>query len=162
MDERMTKERLLDLVQSRRAEWDALVALVPRERMTEPGVAGHWSVKDIIAHLTYYERWFADRLHEELVGQRYTPNELDMMGDARNDIVYEQTRDQPLEMVLDESRAAFERLIAGITAHSEAFLTEPQQFEGPPQPMIIWQMLAGDVYDHYPQHIPSVRAWLAR
>jgi hypothetical protein len=40
-------------------------------------------------------------------------------------------------------------------------LTTPQHFEGAPGPVLIWQMLRGDVYDHYPQHIPAIRQWLA-
>ncbi|HEX5692552.1 MAG TPA: maleylpyruvate isomerase N-terminal domain-containing protein, partial [Roseiflexaceae bacterium] len=73
MEESMTKAKLLETLRRERAEWDALVAQVPRDRMTIPGVAGHWSVKDVIAHLTYYERWLADRLHEQLRGESYMP-----------------------------------------------------------------------------------------
>jgi hypothetical protein len=28
--------------------------------MTEPGVEGPWSVKDIVAHLTWYDRTFVE------------------------------------------------------------------------------------------------------
>jgi uncharacterized damage-inducible protein DinB len=161
MNEPMTKAMLLETLRARRAEWDAALAEVPIERMTEPGVAGAWSVKDIVAHLTYYERWFADRLQEQLRGDPYIPTALDFMGDARNDVLYEQNRERPLDEVLADSRATFQRLLAGVEAHSEAFLTTPQHFEGAPGPVLIWQMLRGDVYDHYPQHIPAIRHWLA-
>jgi hypothetical protein len=162
MDDLMTKPLLLETLRSKRAEWDALLAEVPESRMTEPGVSGEWSVKDMIAHLTFHERWFADRMQEQLCGQSYTPTELDFMDfDRRNDLIFQQQRDRPLPDVLAESREAFRLLIEGIQAHTEAFLTEPQQFEGAPEPVIIWQMLRGDVYDHYGQHAPSLRAWLA-
>jgi uncharacterized protein (TIGR03083 family) len=161
MDELMTKAILLETLRTRRAEWDAVLAEVPVAQMAEPGVTGEWSVKDVIAHLTYYERWFADRLEEQLRGESYVPTELDFMGEARNDVVFQQHRDQPLAEVLADSRATFQRLVAGIEVHSEAFLLEPQQFEGAPGPVRIWQMLRGDVYDHYPQHVPAIRQWLA-
>lgn len=157
----MTKTRLLEILRSKRAEWDALIAEVPPDRMTETGVAGAWSVKDIIAHLTYYERWFADRLHEQLRGETYRPTELDQMGEARNDVVYERIKDRPLADVLAESRQAFEQLVAGVESQPEEFLIEPQHFEGAPGPVLIWQMLQGDVYEHYALHIPSIRNWLA-
>ncbi len=90
------------------------------------------------------------------------PDELDWMPvDERNECIYQQHRDKPLSTVQTESRQAFEKLIAGVEAHPEAFLIEPQQFEGSPQPVILWQMLRGDVYEHYGQHIPSIKAWLA-
>lgn len=157
----MTKARLLEILRSKRAEWDALIAEVPSDRMTEAGVAGAWSVKDIIAHLTYYERWFADRLHEQLRGETYLPTELDMMGEARNDVVYERVKDRPLADILAESRQAFEKLIAGVEAQPEKFLIEPQRFEGAPGPVRVWEMLQGDVYEHYAMHISSIKNWLA-
>lgn len=161
MDTPMTKARLLETLRSKRAEWEALLAQVPADRMTEPGVAGEWSVKDIIAHLTYYERWFADRLHEQLRGETYHPTELDGMGEARNDVIYQRIKNDSLADVLAASRQAFEKLLAGVEAQPETFLIEPQHFEGAPGPMRVWEMLQGDVYEHYALHVPSIKNWLA-
>ena len=75
--------------------------------MTEPGVAGEWSVKDIVAHLNSFERWYADRLHEALRGEVYTPTEFDWLPfDERNERVFQQNRHRPLADVLAESRQA--------------------------------------------------------
>ena len=161
MDNGMTKTELLDTLRARRAEWDAVLAEVLRERMTEPGVAGEWSAKDVVAHLTSYMGWYADRLHENLRGEVYLPTEEDMMHwDERNARFYQRNRDRPLDEVLAESAAVFDRLLAGVEAQSEAFLIEPQQFEGAPGPVRIWQMLRGDVYDHYREHATAIRTWL--
>ena len=73
MTEEMTKARLLDLLRAARAEWDALLAQIPPDKMTQPGVGGHWSVKDNIAHMAHFERWHANRIDEALHGVRYTP-----------------------------------------------------------------------------------------
>jgi hypothetical protein len=162
MDEQMNKAKLIETLRAKRAEWDAALAEVPEALMSEPGVAGEWSVKDMIAHLTYHERWFADRMHETLRGESYVPTEMDFMDfDQRNDRIFQQHLDRPLPDVLAESRQAFQRLLDGVQAHAEAFLMQPQQFEGAPGPVIIWQMLRGDVYEHYGQHIPSIKSWLA-
>jgi Protein of unknown function (DUF1706) len=160
MEERMTKAELISLLEGRRAEWDALVARVPAERLTEPGATGHWSVKDIIAHMTSYERWFADRLAERLRGETYTPTAEDTMGEARNDLFYERDKDLPLADVQEQSRRAFDELMSGVRANDEAFLIEPQLMPGVPVPVTVWKMLRGDVYDHYPEHVASVAAWL--
>ena len=162
MDDQMDKTTLIETLRSRRADWDAALAEVPLDAMTEPGVAGEWTVKDVVMHLAYHERWYADRLHEILRDERYTPTEIDRMPfDERNGHIYRQNRDRPLAEVLAESREAFDRLVAGVEAQTEAFLIEPQHFEGAPGPMILWQMLRGDVYDHYGDHIPAIRIWLA-
>lgn len=162
MMEPMSKARLLEILHAKRAEYDEAVAGVPMAHMAEPGAAGHWSIKDIVAHLTYYERWMADRMHEQLRGETYEPTPLDMMHwDQRNDLVYEGIKDKPLADVLADSQDAFIRLIESVAAHSEAFLLEPQQFSGLPQPILVWNMLRSEVYDHYGQHIPDIRAWAA-
>ena len=162
MDKGMTKADLVETLQARRAEWDALLAEVPEAWMAEPGVAGEWSVKDYVTHMTYYERWFADRLHEALRGESYTPVEMDRMHyDERNELIFQANRDRPTPEVLAESRQAFQRLLAGVQAQSEAFLTEPQQFEGVPQPLVVSKLIQGDVLDHYAQHFPAITSWLA-
>jgi hypothetical protein len=40
-------------------------------------------------------------------------------------------------------------------------LIEPQRFEGAPGPVTIWQMLRGDVYEHYGEHALTIKHWLA-
>jgi uncharacterized protein (TIGR03083 family) len=161
MGDHMTKAKLIETLRAKRAEWDAVLAEVPEDQMTEPGVAGEWSVKDMITHLTHYERWFADRLHEYLRGESYTPTEMDRMDfDERNDRIFQQNRNRPLPEVLAESRQVFQRLLEGVQAHAEEFLIEPQQFEGVAEPLTVWKLLRGDVYEHYGEHVASVKNWL--
>ena len=158
----MTKAELIDLVRSRRAEWDVCIEQIPQDKMTIPNSIGTWSIKDIIAHLTYYEVWMANRLHERLRGEVYYPNEWDMMHwDARNALIYERDKNIPVDDVLRASKEAFQRLIDGVEANSEAFLIEPQQFQGLPMPILVWDMIRSEVYDHYRQHIPSIEEWIA-
>jgi hypothetical protein len=160
MAEHISKTELTDRLRMRRAEYDAAVDAIPRSTMLEPGATGHWSVKDIIAHLTYYEAWMADRLTEQLEGRTYTPGELDgMHWEPRNQIIYDRTRALPLDKVLAASKATFQRLIAAVEAHDEAFLFRPQTFQGAPGPIVIADMLRTEVYDHYTQHVPDLLAW---
>jgi hypothetical protein len=162
-DESITKAELLTTMRERRAEFDTAVAQIPHNEMTQPGAAGHWSVKDIIAHVTYYERWMADRMHEQLRGEQYTPNELDRMHfEPRNALIYEKVKDLPLDQVLGDSRSVFERLMAVVEAHSEEFLTMPQRFNEWPEPITVWKMLRSEVYQHYGEHVPSLLDWARR
>jgi hypothetical protein len=75
---------------------------------------------------------------------------------------YQQARDRPLADVQAESQQVFGRLLEMVEAHSEEFLTQPQQFEGVPEPMLVWKLLEGDGYEHYRDHMRSIRARLAR
>ncbi len=81
--------------------------------------------------------------------------------DERNDRIFQQNRHRLVEDVLAESQQVFQRLVEAVEAHAEEFLIEPQHFEGAPEPVMVWKMLRGDVYDHYGQHVPSIKHWLA-
>jgi len=163
MDDHMTKAHLLVEMRAARAEWDALMAEVGEERMIEPGAAGDWSTKDVIAHLTSYDRWFVKASEAYFRGELPPLDGTEGMSfEERNQFRYRQAQHQPLAEVLAESSQVFQRLIEMVEAHSEDFLTQPQQFEGVPEPILVWKLLKGDGYDHYREHMQSIRAWLAQ
>jgi hypothetical protein len=164
MDTAMTKAQLLDNLRTGRAQWEALLAQVGADHMTTPGVEGDWSVKDVIAHITLYEQRTAERLEAAARNERPAPSpwpaDLDM--DARNALIYEAHRDQPLAEVQAESQQAFDRLVAAVEALPEDALVEPGRFawlEGDP----LWEVIPGNSYAHYEEeHTPPLRAWLAQ
>ena len=163
MDQPITKAYLLHELRAARAEWDALMADVGPTRMTEPGAAGDWCVKDVIAHLTSYDRWFVRASEAHFRGEMPPIDGTEGMDfEQRNQFRHQQTRDLPLAEVLAESEQVFGRLLEVVEAHTEEFLTQPQHFEGAPGPLLVWNMLDGDGYGHYRDHMRSIRAWLAR
>ena len=56
MDTPTTGSQFLEIIQQARAEWNALLEPIDQSKITLPGVAGTWSLKDIIAHITWHER----------------------------------------------------------------------------------------------------------
>ncbi|SRR6266508_1721016 len=163
MEQTITKAGILHELRAARAEWDALMAEVGAARMTEPGATGDWSVKDVMAHLTSYSRWFVNASEAHFRGEMPPLDGTEGMSfEQRNQFWYQQARDRPLADVQAESQQVFGRLLEVVEAHSEEFLTQPQQFEGAPGPLLVWKMLEGDGYEHYRDHMRSIRAWLAR
>ena len=49
------KAELIEQIHTGRAAWEALLAQVPPDRWTAPGVAGDWTLKDVLAHVAFYE-----------------------------------------------------------------------------------------------------------
>jgi hypothetical protein len=47
----MRRAELLAELKSEQEAWERLLGEVGEDRMEEPGVAGAWSIKDIVAHL---------------------------------------------------------------------------------------------------------------
>jgi hypothetical protein len=51
-----SKAQLLNDLKDEQARWEALLSDIGEAHMTQPEVAGGWSIKDIVAHLTGWRR----------------------------------------------------------------------------------------------------------
>src|SRR5215831_13108863 len=69
----MTKTELLAGLHSEQEQWEALLAQIGEARMDQPGVAGEWSIKDIVAHLTGWRRRTVARLQAAQRGEAAPP-----------------------------------------------------------------------------------------
>lgn len=153
----MTMNEVLNKLRIGRSEWEAMLARVDATRMTEPGVLGDWSVKDVIAHVTWGERemvpLFRDR---ELVGSPLWR----LTTDARNAAMVEESRSKSLAQVLAEARDVWPELLAALEGITDAELNDPAHFKDMPADWVPWQILAGNTYDHYLEHLEPIRNWL--
>ena len=155
----MNKARLLDTLQAERARWEALLAQVGEARMTQAGMAGDWSVKDIIAHIAWHEREIAGVMQ----ARAFVGSDLwELPQDERNAAVFQENRNRPLQEVLTESKEVFQRLLESLEPLSDDDLTSPDRFPPMPADSMPWQLVASNSYDHYPQHISSVQALLEK
>ena len=58
----MKKSELLNWLQEEYQQWEAFLDQIGPARMDQPGVNDDWSMKDIVAHLTGWNRWLVVRL----------------------------------------------------------------------------------------------------
>src|SRR5258708_6989437 len=87
----MDKATLLKTLTETRAAWEALLAQIDEEQMQKPGVAGKWSVKDVIAHVASGEREIVPVLRTHVGSDLWN-----LSDDERNEIEYQQNKDRPL------------------------------------------------------------------
>jgi uncharacterized protein (TIGR03083 family) len=159
----MTKAKILSELRAARADWKALLIEVGEARMTEPGAAGTWSVKDVLAHLSGYARWFVNASEAHFRGENPPTDGTEGMDEETlNQHFYNQSKDKPLAEILAEWRRVSDRLVEVVERHEEAFLIEPQKFPGAPEPVLVWEILKGDNYGHAREHAQAVREWLAK
>jgi hypothetical protein len=159
-----TREEALAAFDAARRENQNFLASIPRERMTEPGATGHWSVKDVIAHVTAWRSRTVARLEAAVAGQPEPappwPPELNE-DDPINAWFYEQHRDEPLDTVLAAWDASFDRLRAAFAALPNAVLNDPNYFPWLGGTAII-EALPSSFMSHFrEEHEPTLRAWLA-
>lgn len=127
---------------------EALLAPLSDEQLTQPGVAGDWSVKDHLAHLTWWGRRVitvlsggADPL-DALPGGEKTEDEINAM-------VYEANRNRSFADVRADFEATHRDMQHLIETLSDETLA---QREG-------W--ISGNSDYHYNEHMGMFRAWLA-
>ncbi len=138
-------------------EWEALqkaLKSIPVEKMDIPIKAGEWSVKDILAHLTWYERQMIG-----VVGQRaLVGSDLwNLPLDERNQIIYEQLKEKTTPEVLAEAAEVHEKLMGLLQGLSDDELNQPPLFKDMPPQWIPGDLIASNTYEHYRAHLLSIQ-----
>ena len=165
--ETMTKADVLEHLRRERAIWEAALAEVGEARMTEPGVAGDWSVKDVVAHVAFYVQFTADQLEAMARGETAMVLRPDQPHDvqvedmhARNAAVYRMNRSRPLREALEDDRREYARLLAAVERLPEATLNDTRSYPWLAG-IAVWQFINGGSWGHYAEHTAGICAWLA-
>ena len=168
----MTKSELLQWLQEEYQQWEAFLEEIGPARMDQPGVTGEWSVKDIVAHLTGWNRWLVARIPAAERDEPEPPTPWSASLQTEDEInawMYETNRGRSVHQVLEESHRVFQELLAVIEGlryvhiESEWHLVWPDDLLFPAVFVIRKRLPAGEFFDHFhDDHEPDVRAWLAR
>jgi hypothetical protein len=162
----MKKSDLLDWLQEEHQKWEALLYQIGPTRMDQPGVNGDWSMKDMAAHLTGWNRWLVDRLQVAQGGEPEPPPPWPAHLESEDEInawIYTSNHHHSLRQVLDEMGQVYQRLLDVIQSLPDD--TRIEWIE--PAFYLVWvgdtRFLASEFYNHFhDDHEPDVRAWLAR
>ena len=157
MDQPGSVQQLMEAIQKTWTTWETLLAQIDQERFTLSEVAGEWSLKDIIAHITWHEKEMVGLIKAHaLVGSEL----WNLPTDERNAAIFEEIRHQPLEQVLEESRLVHQQLVEVLPTLSEEDLTDPSGFPNMPPDWQPGMLIAQNTYEHYQDHIKDVERWL--
>lgn len=150
-----TKTEVLDRISAGRVQITAQWVGLTEDEMIRPGMHGGWSVKDLIAHLIFWEQRMLDRTPGLLDGQRFPPAELDEL----NAQVYAANRDRPLAELRAKFRALFPRIVALVKDLPDSALDRPIDALGG---AALWEFIAGNSSGHYEEHMDAIQAWSAQ
>jgi hypothetical protein len=136
--------------------WEALqqsYAGLSDARLTEPGVAGDWSVRDILAHVTTWEEESLKYLPLIIEGGR--PPKYARYGgiDAFNAMMTEQKRGLSLADVQQQMRDVHDKLIDFLQGVPEEQFLRETRFR---------RRLRLDTYRHYGEHARMIGQWRAK
>ncbi len=152
-----SKEELLEQMAQARIPLDAAIARIPRERFLEAGQWGGWTLKDLVAHVAAYERWTAEQLISPptLEQQSAIEGQASEGTDALNEMIYRDHKEDALDDVLAESRAAYELLRQTIEGLDDEAFREPLQWAGG---QAAAELVSENSHEHYHDHIADLRA----
>lgn len=153
----MDKKTFQETLEKERLVWDALLAGIDQSQMTEPGASGEMSVKDVIAHITWFEREMVNVLNEQaLVGSPL----WNLPPDERNAAIWEEGKERPLSTILTESKQVYAQLITALNNFPHDDLTDASLFRDMPPEWIPWQIIAQNSFEHYQHHSIDIKSWL--
>ena len=149
----MDRQQLLNKLDKAWAAFKESYTGLSELQLTEPGVTGDWSVKDILAHVTTWEEEALKNL--PLIIKRGRPPRYITFGgiDAFNAQMTEQKRGLSLADVLRQLDETHGRLIDYVQSVPEEHFTRETRFR---------RRLRLDTYSHYPIHARAIREWRDR
>ena len=165
----MNTFELIDWLKAEHGQWQALLEKIGPARMELPGVVAHWSMKDIVAHLSGWHSTLVGPLQAALHGDPQPPPPWPANleeDDAINGWIYEHGRERPLSEILAESNQQFEQLFAILHALPDDTPVEVIQQEGREYYLVRLgeeRFAPGEFFYHFHEdHEAEIRAWLAK
>lgn len=153
----MDRNELVAEMRAGRQRLDAALGRVSDEQMARPVLGNSWSVKDLVAHLGFWE-WRIVNLYGHLSRGEAVPED-NLTMDELNEQAFILNQDFPLVVVKGEERNAYNQLLVVAEKAAEADLFDPHRFpwtEGEP----FVNFIKDNTYVHYDEHLGDLLAWL--
>jgi hypothetical protein len=151
MEKTPTQDEFMHAIRSGRRAWQASWERLDPAQLTQPGLMDGWSIKDMIAHVTWHEQEMCALLRE--MDFEAGSDLWSLPLDERNAAIYALNKDRPLDEVLQEVRLVIGDLLDLLEGLSEDDLHEAGHFKHMPAELKPWDVIAGNTYRHYAEHL---------
>lgn len=139
------KSSLLNSMQAEHTQLEALLSKLSDEQLLRPGATGSWSVKDVLAHITWWEQTV---ISETLHGVELDPGlgEEPWSLERANTLMVEAKRDTPLPEILAAFHASYLQILQMVEGLSDTELARDE----------LYTHLINNTWQHYAEH----RHWI--
>jgi hypothetical protein len=147
----MDTQQVLEKLDRAWKDFEESYAGLTREQLMIPNVTGKWSIRDIIAHVTWWEEEALKHMPVILQGER-PPRYSDKYGgiDDFNAIMTVKRSHLSLDEVLAQHDEVHARLVEYVRAAPEDLWASETKFR---------RRLRLDTFGHYTVHTNAIRAW---
>lgn len=150
----MNKTTFLAKVKETHRDYESALAGLSEAQLLQPRTCGDWAVRDMVAHVTWYEKQMVAVLQERaLVGSDLWNASLE----ARNAAIHAENLDRTAAEILVESDKIFTEMVSLMDALTDEDLLHASQFREMPADWIPWQVIASNTFEHYPEHTEAIR-----
>ncbi len=152
------KNQLLTELEQEWANIERHCAGLSETEMLSPGAQGDWSVKDILVHLSAWEKYLLDRLGYVMTGQHPLYPAMTSWDDVHrfNARVYEDNKDRPLPSVVIEFRSLYRGVMTVLEALDEEYLTKPYSYDFPDDGLNLLQLIRANTSEHFREHCNAI------
>jgi len=159
MDERLSKAEILKRLETEYLRLQTALDGVTQAQMISPGVCGTWSIKDILAHLIYWNDLPVNELEHALAGESL-PNE-DLDDETINARSVAEYHTKSTDEVMIDFDASFLRVVDAVHALPASAFESDNELE---QRLgnTVHGTLSGNTYDHYAEHLEEILTWLKK
>jgi len=162
----MYRNELIRWVSEEQMKWELLLAAIGGARLAQAGVNGDWSMRDVIAHLTGWQRLLVGKFQAAIDGnaEPSTPWSAEITDeDEINAWIYETNRGRTVREVLDDAAAVHEDLLTALKRLSDDARVETIQGKFHVVYVGEQRFAVGEFFYHfYDDHLADVLAWLKR
>jgi len=137
---------------------ELLLSQLSVEQFNRPGAVGVWSVKDVLVHIAFWERYTVNML--QAIARGKTPDLLaDDSTERNNASVVAQYYQRPLAAVISDWQEAREDLLEALEDLDDEDLNDPDRFPWSAGRTLL-DRIAGNSFDHEQEHIEQILAWM--
>jgi hypothetical protein len=151
MAKQTSKLQLLKDIQTERRRLEKSLSTLSNDEMTQPGIVGEWSVKDILAHLVAWEEFLLDWYQAGIQNRIPSKAPVGMSRkamDALNRDIYEMNCQRSLDDVLTTFRLSFQNVLSAIEAMPDEEIFAHSRFSWTGR-LSLADYIAGNTCNHY-------------
>lgn len=157
MDKTSNKQELLSELDKEWAHVERICARLSEADMLA-AIEGDWSVKDILCHLSAWEKYLLDRLSYALTGHKPLYPSMSNWDDVHhfNAQVYAENQDRPLNSAIIEFRNLYKGVMTVLEAMDDEQLNMPYDYDFSDDHLILLQLIRANTYEHYREHCTAI------
>ena len=150
----MKKKEFLDRIIRSRTKLERELSGIPAEILETGKTIGTWSIKDVIAHIGWYEGEMIKVLNSmALIGSEFW--KLDLQD--RNKAIHAANSSKDLQEVINTEKDNFRKMLSLLQDLDESALNDAGAFSEMPPDWQPWSVIASNTYEHYDDHRKDIK-----